>query len=161
MNNHGILAIVTLAASLLSARGAESILQTVTLTGDQKYVIVIQDEKVIGGYVQGSERWQVIGGAYDGQGLTILQKRDGATDPEKWLTTHFTVHGDRFVATAQMNSAGQTRELRREYRSTIQAPESSALFAARTKLQELLLRYREKHPVVTRQREIIAELEKQ
>jgi hypothetical protein len=157
MKARNIFVIVALVATLMTASAATG-LQTIKLVGTDTYVVVVQDGRLIGGYVRGSSDWKIVGGAYDGKNLTVIQQRDG-TDSGKWMTVHFKLDGERGIATTKMNNEGETISLRSEYRATVQAEESAELAAARAELRELRLRYKDKHPAVQRTLSKIAELE--
>lgn len=58
--------------------------------GNDYYKVLVTDGKVVGGMSQGTDPWEVVGGSYDGNHLTVVFKNQN--NPSSWQTHVYSVH---------------------------------------------------------------------
>jgi hypothetical protein len=97
-------------------------IEEIKLTGEETYVLKVQDGKVIGGSAQGMFSWDVIGGLFDGEHLTFIQKRRSSdrglprVEEQIWLTLHLKINGDTAIGITKMDNTGKAEPFLKKYR---------------------------------------------
>lgn len=71
------------------------------------YSVWVRDDKVIGGYAQGSADWKILGGAFDGENLQIMMITADRSDCNEWWTHNFLVEVSQVTLRSSVNKCGE------------------------------------------------------
>ncbi len=80
--------------------------------GNETYYFQITNDKVVGGYIKGSTRWEVMGGVQEDDRLMVIIKSDQRHDGNRWICHLYKVTPAKIILLTTLTKDGKVLQNR-------------------------------------------------